>query len=337
MTPVEEHTQTTRRPTGIRLAFLIALPIVLLGGVIALFVATNGAGLNVTPAAPNETMQFSRTVLKPGTIALHVRNTSPDAITVAQININDAIWPYRADRTTIPRLGSATITLDYPWAEGQAYTITLFTSNSIPLTTTIPVATETIAPSGNTLWKFTLVGLYVGIIPVVLGMFWLPVLGNMGPRSMLFLMAATVGLLIFIGIDALSEAMEQAAALGSPFQGNGLIGIGIVGTWLLLDAIGKRTSGTELTGRSRHFALAWMIAIGIGLHNFGEGLAIGAAYTVGAATLGTFLVIGFIIQNITEGFGILVPIARDKPSLKTLAMLGLIGGGPAILGAWAGG
>ena len=80
-----------------------------------------------------------------------------------------------------------------------------------------------------------------------------------------------------------------------------------------------------------------MIAVGIGLHNLGEGLAIGAAYTVGAAALGTFLVVGFIIQNITEGLGIIVPILKDKPTIRSLALLGVVGGGPAIVGAWVGG
>ncbi len=328
--------QPTRSGPG-RTAFLVALPILLLAGVIAVFVATDGGGLNVEPAAPIEAVQFNRTVLKPGVIELHLRNTSPQEIQIAQVHINDAIWPYSADRTSIPRLGSSTVTLEYPWIEGQAYSITLFTSNSIPLTTDIPVATLTAQQDSSTLWKFTLVGLYVGIIPVLLGMFWLPVLGNISQRWMLFLMAATVGLLVVLGIDATFEALDQAVALGSPFQGNVLVGIGILGTWVLLDAMGKRAAGEGRSPRDRHFAFAWMIAIGMGLHNFGEGLAIGAAYTVGAATLGTFLVIGFIIQNITEGFGILVPIVKDKPSLKTLALLGLVGGGPAILGAWAGG
>jgi len=80
-----------------------------------------------------------------------------------------------------------------------------------------------------------------------------------------------------------------------------------------------------------------MIAVGIGLHNLGEGLAIGAAYAVGAAALGTFLVVGFILQNITEGLGIIVPILRDSPKIRSLALLGLIGGAPAIAGTWIGG
>jgi zinc transporter ZupT len=80
-----------------------------------------------------------------------------------------------------------------------------------------------------------------------------------------------------------------------------------------------------------------VIAVGIGLHNLGEGLAIGAAYNLGEIALGAFLVVGFIIQNITEGLGIIAPVLRDRPGIGGLALLGLIGGGPAVIGSWIGG
>jgi zinc transporter ZupT len=79
-----------------------------------------------------------------------------------------------------------------------------------------------------------------------------------------------------------------------------------------------------------------LIAIGIGLHNLGEGLAIGTAYTTGALALGTFLVVGFALHNTTEGLAIVAPIARTAPSLGRLAVLGLVAGAPAVLGAWIG-
>ena len=329
---------TPARSPGLRTLALLLAPLLLLGGVIALFVRTSGAGLNVAPAAPIETVQFGRTVLRPGQIELHLRNTSPEPVTIAQVNINDAIWPYAAaPGRTLPRLGSAVVTLDYPWVEGEAYEIALLTSNSIPLAVSVPVATATAGASAGTLWSFTLIGLYVGVLPVLLGMLWLPALKRLGPGAMPFLMAATVGLLLYLGLDATAEALEVAGQLGGPFQGVGLVGIGIVGTWLLLDAISRRqrSVGRDEAGQRR--ALATVIAVGIGLHNLGEGLAIGAAYAVGAAALGTFLVVGFIIQNITEGLGIVVPVAKDRPSLRTLALLGLISGAPAIVGAWVGG
>jgi zinc transporter ZupT len=106
---------------------------------------------------------------------------------------------------------------------------------------------------------------------------------------------------------------------------------------LLLDAISKRKTEVSGTEANRGLSIAFMIAIGIGFHNLGEGLAIGAAYSIGEISLGTFLVVGFIIQNITEGLGIIAPVLRDKPSIKNLAFMGLIGGAPAIIGAWIGG
>jgi len=329
---------TPPRKRGLRTVGLIAAPLVLLAGVIALFVSTNGAGLNVAPAAPIETVQFGRTIMRPGQIELHLRNTSPEPVTVAQVNINDAIWPFAASPgRTVPRLGAVVVTLDYPWVRGEAYEISLLSGNSIPFTTSIPVAAETPRASAGTLWSFTLIGLYVGILPVLLGMLWLPALRRLGSGAMLFLMAATVGLLLYLGLDATTEALELAGELGGAFQGVGIVGIGIVGTWLLLDAISRRQSSPGREDAGQRSSLAMVIAVGIGLHNLGEGLAIGAAYAVGAAALGTFLVVGFIIQNITEGLGIVVPLAKDKPPLRTLALLGLIGGGPAIVGAWVGG
>jgi len=316
---------------------LLLVPLVLLAGIVALFAFTDGAGLNVEPAAPIETIQFERTVLNPGEITLNIRNTSQRDVNIAQVNINDAIWPFTTTSNPIPRLGTAKVTLRYPWVEGEAYALSLLSSNSVAFGTDIEVATETATASSKTLWSFTLVGIYVGIIPVVLGMLWLPALRQLGPRAMMFLMALTVGLLIFLGIDAVNEAFELGGEIGGPFQGVGLLGIGAVGTFLLLDAVGRRQATIGRSGAGKRMSLALTIAVGIGLHNLGEGLAIGAAYSIGAAALGAFLVIGFIIQNITEGLGIIVPVAKDSPSLRSLALLAFIGGAPAIIGAWIGG
>ena len=331
-------TPRTPREKALRALGAFLVPVVLLSGVIILFVRTNGAGLNVAPAVPIETVQFGRTVLRPGQIELRVRNTSPQAVTISQINVNDAIWPYTVSPArTIPRLGSAMLTLDYPWVQGEAYEITLLSSSSIPFTMSIPVASTTAGATAKTMVSFTLIGLYVGIIPVILGMFWLPALRDMGPRATLFLMSATVGLLLYLGVDATTEALEVARELSDTFQGTGIIAIGIAGTWLLLDAISRRQDSVGRSESGQRLSLATVIAVGIGLHNFGEGLAIGAAYAVGAAALGTFLVVGFIIQNITEGLGIIVPIAKYRPRIRSLAALGLIAGAPAIVGAWVGG
>ena len=318
-------------------AVLLVLPLVVLGGVIALFLTTGG-GLNLAPPAPVEALTVERTVLRPGQIEIAVRNAGPEDLTIAQVIVNNAIWPYTASQgATIPRLGTSTIHLDYPWSYGEAYAVRLFTTNAIPFDVEIPVAFVTPEPDRKTFLSFTLIGLYVGVIPVYLGLFWFPALRQLGRRWMVFLLALTAGLLVFLGLDTLAEALEQAAAVPGSFQGIGLIGIGAVGTFFLLDAISKRQAAGGRSEASQRLSLAYMIAVGIGLHNLGEGLAIGAAFNVGEIALGAFLVVGFIIQNITEGLGIIAPVLRDRPRLGDLALMGLVGGGPAIVGAWIGG
>lgn len=316
---------------------LLLLPIILLAGVIALFLSTGG-GLDLESAAPIENLDIERYRLERDMIELYVRNTGPEEITVAQIVVNEAVMPFTiTPNTSIPRLAQAVIHIPYPWSYGEAYGINIFTTNAVGFGVDIPVAFETPQPDAATFWGFTLIGLYVGVIPVFLGIFWFPALRTLGRRTMTFLMAATAGLLIFLGLDTLAEALEFANEVPSTFQGIGLIGIGAVTTFLLLDAISKSQTNTSGDESQRRLSVAFIIAVGIGFHNLGEGLAIGAAYNVGEIALGTFLVVGFIIQNITEGLGIIAPVLRDRPRIGSLALMGLIGGAPAILGAWIGG
>lgn len=334
-----EQSLPESKPSALTLttAILLILPLVILGGVIALFLSTSG-GLNLAAPAPIEALSIERTVLTPGHIEIHVRNASPQELKIAQVIINDAVWPASiTPDATIPRLGIAAVHLDYMWSEGEAYALTLFTSNAIPFDVEIPVAFVTPQPRASTFWSLTLIGVYVGIIPVYLGLLWFPALRKLGRRAMTFLLALTAGLLVFLGLDTLSEALELTQSVPGPFQGVGLVGIGVVATFFLLDAISRRQVGAGHSEAEQRLNLAYMIAVGIGLHNLGEGLAIGAAYSVGEIALGAFLVVGFIIQNITEGLGIIAPVLRDKPGIRNLALMGLVGGAPAIIGAWIGG
>jgi ZIP family zinc transporter len=326
-----------REPSRLSTLLLFLLPIVLLAGVIALFLTTNG-GLNLEAPVPVEDLKIERYVLERNQIDIYVRNAGPDELTIAQVVINEAVWPFTVTPdVTIPRLGTAVVHLEYGWSEGEAYGVNIFTSNAVAFGVDIPVAFVTPQADSSTLLSFTLIGLYVGVIPVFLGIFWFPALRRLGRRWMIFLMAVTAGLLVFLGLDTLAEAFEEVVDVPGPFQGVGLIGIGVVATFLLLDAISRKQSATGRDEASKRLSVAFMIAIGIGLHNLGEGLAIGAAYNVGEIALGTFLVVGFIIQNITEGLGIIAPVLRDRPALRSLILMGLIGGAPAIIGAWIGG
>lgn len=330
-----EQTMNTR--FSIRTLVLLLLPIVALAGVIFLFLSADG-GLVFQSAAPIEDLTVERYELSPSHIDIHIRNSGPEELTIAQALVNEAVWPIEVTpEATIPRLGGATVHIDYPWTYGEAYGITLFTTNSIAFDVDIPVAFNTPEPNSGTFWSFALIGLYVGVIPVFLGIFWFPALRRLGRRWMVFLMAVTAGLLIFLGLDTLVEAIEAATKAPGPFQGIGLIGIGAVATFLLLDALSRKQVNTGNNESARRLSLAYMIALGIGIHNLGEGLAIGAAYNVGEIALGSFLVVGFIIQNITEGLGIIAPVLRDQPTISSLIWMGLLGGAPAILGAWIGG
>jgi zinc transporter ZupT len=330
-------TPTKERRISLTTAALLILPLVILGGVIWLFLTTGG-GLDFASPVPIEAITVERTVLKPGEIEITIRNAGPEAVQIAQVIINDAVWPFTiSGGSSIPRLQTAVVHLNYAWSYGEAYGVRLFTTSAIPFDVEIPVAFETPEPDRDTFLSFALIGLYVGVIPVYLGLFWFPALRKLGRKAMVFLLAVTAGLLVFLGLDTVAEALEQAAAVPGSFQGIGLIGIGAVGTFFLLDAISKRQTATGRSEAAQRLSLAYMIAIGIGLHNLGEGLAIGAAYNVGEIALGAFLVVGFIIQNITEGLGIIAPVLRDRPGIANLAILGLIGGGPAVIGAWIGG
>lgn len=333
--PQSRSATTPRSPLATAALFL--LPLLLLGALIALFLNTN-AGLNLEAPVPINKLDVERTVISSEGFHLYVRNVGPQELTIAQVIVNDAIWPALVDPSpTLNRLDRATINIPYGWVQAEPYEIKIITSDAIPIVTAIEAAFETPTPTGDMLLSFTLIGVYVGVIPVFLGLLWAPALRAIGRRAFTFLMALTVGLLIFMGVDSLAEAIETAARVASPFQGIALVGLGLVLTFLLLEAVSSRQASVARDDTSKRLAVAGTIALAIGIHNLGEGLAIGAAYALGEIALGAFLVIGFIVQNITEGLGVVAPIARDRPSWQRLAVLGLIAGTPAIVGTWIGG
>ncbi len=326
-----------KKTWNLPLAVMLALPLLALGVVIALFTLTGG-GLQHSDTAQVENLSVERVLLYPGQIQLVVRNAGPRDLTIAQVVINGAVWPASfAPSATLPRLGSATVSLDYMWESGEAYDLLLFSSRSIAFPLNIPLALETPRPNAKTFLSFTLIGLYVGVLPVYLGLVWFPALRRLGRRWMTFLLAVTAGLLVFLGVDTVVEALDQAGKAPAPLQGIGLASIGALAAFFTLETLSHQQAAQGRSEADERLALSYRIAAGIGLHNLGEGLAIGAAYNLGQAALGSFLVIGFILQNITEGLGIIAPVLRDRPRLGQLALLGLLGGGPAILGAWLGG
>jgi zinc transporter ZupT len=311
--------------------WLLALaPLVLIVAAIAAFAALGGPGLGERRGPPAEELAVEKTVLKPGTIAVTVRNDGPDAVRIAQAQVNDAFVQFSGAEQPIGRLASETVTLQQPWVEGEAYEIALVTSSGGTITHEIPVAVETPASDASFFGLMALLGVYVGVIPIALGMLWLPWMRSIPPPWLRAIMALTVGLLAFLAVDATLEGLELAGEGSQAFGGAALVFLGGAVAYLGLTGV-----SLWLAGRASG-SLATMVAVGIGLHNLGEGVAIGSAYAAGALALGAFLVVGFAIHNTTEGLAIVAPIAQLRPSLGRLAVLGLVAGGPAVLGAWIG-
>ena len=317
------------------IAWALALvPLILLGIIAALIVTTEG-GLSELSGPPVEQISIQQIILpEPGRIVVKVVNDGPQDVTIPQVLVDEAYWQFMAEpSTTIPRFGQATFTISYPWVQEEAHEVVLITELGGTFASEIAVAVETPEPSVDLFSRFGLVGLYVGIVPIFLGMLWYPFMRRLGTQGMNFVLSLTIGLLVFLAVGTWLDAQEFASELPQFWQGVPMvIFIAFISLGMLI-AVGSLQHGQNSTPLS----ISYRIALGIGLHNFGEGLAIGAAFALGEAALGTFLILGFTLHNITEGVGIAAPIVRKNPGLQHFALLLLLAGGPAILGTWIGG
>jgi ZIP family zinc transporter len=315
------------------------LPLLLTAAAVAVFVALDAPGLKGRTGPPLEELTVERTVLRPGTIELTVRNDGPDAVRIAQVSINDGFADFKSEDSAIGHLDSAAIKVSYPWVEGEDFEAKLLTSTGSVITHDIARATETPSADLGFYGLMALLGIYVGILPVTLGMLWLPFVRRVGDHWLRLLIALTIGLLGFLAIDATLEGIDVAGQGSRAFGGPALVFLGGIVSYLVLTAIAAHMTSRSAKATSAGVAgtrVALLVAIAIGLHNLGEGLAIGSAYAVGALALGAFLVVGFALHNTTEGLAIVAPVAARPPSMRYLAMLGLVAGGPAIVGAWIG-
>jgi ZIP family zinc transporter len=318
-------------------------PLLLLAALVTLILRTAPAdSLRGDGAPPVERLVVQRAVLGSDGIVLSVLNDGPDPVTIAQVMVDDAYWAFTSENgPVLKHLGTTKLAIPYPWVEGEMHLVKILTSTGTTFEHEIAVAIATPRADARHLATFTLIGVYVGVIPVALGLLWLPLASRLGRTGLDVLLALTIGLLVFLLIDATHEGLEKASGMPGSFQGVALfiasgaaayLGLETVGAWLR-----RRKAAARASIADSGAVLALLVAIGIGLHNFGEGLAIGAAFALGEAALGTLLIVGFTLHNTTEGLAILAPIAKERPSLALLARLGLIGGVPTIAGAWLGG
>jgi zinc transporter, ZIP family len=336
---MEAGTTALRRAGRLPAWALGLIPLLLIAVAIGAFAALGGPGLGERTGPPVEELAVEKTTLKPGVIEMTVRNDGPDAVQIGQVSVNDAFVSFSGGEGSIDRLASRTLRIQEPWIEGQAYEVALLTSNGATITHTIDAAAATPDADLGFFGLMALLGLYVGVIPVALGMLWLPWVRSIPSSWLRVVMALTVGLLVFLAIDATLEGLELAGEGAQAFGGAALVLLGGVASYLALTGIGewiadRRRRARDSGASGSHLAL--LVAIGIGLHNLGEGLAIGVSYATGALALGAFLVVGFALHNTTEGLAIVAPIAHLRPTLGRLGVLGLIAGAPAVLGAWIG-
>jgi len=334
---------TMDRPSASRVWILAVIPLALLGVLLFVLMRTGPLGV-VQPEGtpPVERLIVERAVLTPGGIRLSVLNDGPDPVTIAQVTVDDAYWAFTAEenRTELRHLGRTRLDIPYPWVQGEAHFVKVITSTGTVFEHEIAVAVETPKVETRQILAFALIGLYVGVIPVALGLMWFPLVKRLGPTGLDVLLALTIGLLLFLLIDTAHEGVSSAAGLPESYQGLAVFTAAALGAYLALEAFGSWLKARRSAGvrrGSNGAVLALLIATGIGLHNFGEGLAIGAAFALGEAALGTLLVVGFMLHNTTEGLAIVAPLAKERPSLRQLAWLGFIGGAPTVVGAWVGG
>jgi zinc transporter ZupT len=313
---------------------VLALVPALLVGVLLAVLVLRGVGLEDRGLPPVEELSITRIELPaPGQIRVHVVNSGPQPSTIAQVQVDEAYWAFRVEPSgRLGRLDRAVVDIPYPWVLGEPHEVALLTSTGLTFGSGVEVAVESPRASADAFLRFGLLGLYVGVLPVTLGLLLYPALRRLGRRGVDFLLALTIGLLVFLAVDTLLEALEIAGGVAAVYQPEPLVLLAALATIGLLAAV-ARGGGRRGFGP---LGVAYLIALGIGLHNLGEGLAIGAAFTLGELALGSFLVIGFTLHNVTEGIGIAAPLLRSRPPLSHFALLALLAGFPAAVGTWIG-
>ena len=280
---------------------------------------------------PAEDLAFTAVRLpERGIIEVQIQNGGTEDLTVAQVLVDGAFRDFTIDSSaSIGRLGSRTIVIPYPWITGESHSVRLLTSTGATFDTTIDVATISPVSDGTDLIWLALIGFYIGIVAIGLGLLSFQRIGRAGSGAIAVLLGVSVGLVGFLAVEAYLGALDVAHSVPTALNGSLLVPVGFVVSLLMLAALG--TSASEARPVSTR------LAAGIGLHNAGEGLAVGSALATGRTALGVSLIIGFTLHNVLEGVAIANVAVTDAATAKKVALLGLIAGAPAIPGAILGG
>jgi len=313
-------------------------PIILLAIVIAFLLGPASTFLQfgvVLPEVSIEKVEFIE-----NEIQATVRNTGPIDVNVVVADVNDRIQPAAIEPdSSLKRFETALVRIPFDWNEAQPYEIGVTIDDGTRFTTEVDAAFASLEPNVDLFVFLGMIGFLIGVVPIMIGLLWYPFIKKLGKNAFNFFLAFTMGLLVFLGIDAVLEASEISEKhLSSIFNGELLIATVVILSFLSLYGVGQKLIKTNnLSTLSKGLIISLMIAIGIGLHNLGEGLAVGAAIALGEVALSTFLIIGFAMHNTTEGLAIAAPLTNSKAKIAKMIGLGLIAGVPAIFGCWIGG
>ena len=359
----KEERSIYRHISGKKLIAFAIIPFVVLTVMILFLFSPIGQSF-LNSGVPMPEVTIEKIEFQEGRIVAFIRNTGPVDITIAQADINDrihlaAIEPSRS----LPRLTEAQVIIPFPWNPAEPYEVGITTSDGVRFSKNVEAAAQVLTPNVEQVLLFAIIGAYVGIIPIMIGLLWYPFIRRLNTNKYNFFLSLTAGLLVFLGIDAVLESNEIISEnVAAIFNGQVLIVMVVIVSFLVLlyasETLTQRaakksvsanystsslSSSASTTSQQQQelikpLAISLMIAIGIGLHNFGEGLAISAAVLLGKAALGTFLIVGFTLHNTTEGLAIVAPIAKSgKVMIRKLIVMGFIAGAPTIAGAWIGG
>jgi zinc transporter, ZIP family len=199
------------------------------------WVFKNGAGVERDPAAPIEVLNVEQVKIVPSGFELDVSNTGPETLTISQVIVDDSVWTFSMNPdSSLKRFDNAKVTIIYPWVEGDPHTILLIYENGIITEAVIDAATLTPEFSWDNVLNYGFIGFYVGIVPITLGLLWYPFMKRLKKRWINAILALTVGLLLFLFFGTLFDGFEIGAEAPSVFQGNMVVIICTVLSFLLL-------------------------------------------------------------------------------------------------------